>query len=67
MSRKIFVNLPVKDLQRSVAFFTALPGYAWDRRGVASGNPFTVRALAYLAAGHVTHHARILRERYLNV
>jgi len=38
---------------------------AWTRRGVASDNPFTVRALAFLAAGHVVHHMGILRERYL--
>jgi hypothetical protein len=48
----------------TVAFFRNLPADAWTRRGVASGNPFTVRALAYLAAGHVTHHLKILRERY---
>jgi uncharacterized damage-inducible protein DinB len=48
------------------AFFTNLPADAWTRSGVASGNPFTVRALAYLAAGHVAHHVRILRERYLS-
>ena len=29
--RKIFVNLPVKDLDRSVAFFTAL-GFSFDSR-----------------------------------
>jgi hypothetical protein len=46
-------------------FFQSLPAEAWDRRGVASGNPFTVRALAYIVAGHVTHHAMILREHYL--
>ena len=49
----------------TVAFFSALPADAWARRGVASGNPFTVRALAYLTAGHVIHHAAILRSRYL--
>ena len=49
----------------TLAFFAALPADAWARRGVASGNPFTVRALAYITAGHVTHHARILRSRYL--
>jgi hypothetical protein len=49
----------------TVAFFRDLPAAAWSRRGVASGNPFTVRALAYITAGHVAHHARILRERYL--
>ena len=49
----------------SVAFFAGLPAEAWDRRGVASGFPFSVRALAYMTAGHAEHHARILRERYL--
>jgi len=51
--------------EATVAFFQDLPADAWMRRGIASGNPFSVRALAYLAAGHVTHHVRILRERYL--
>ena len=45
--------------------FRSMPRGAWDRRGVASDNPVTVRALAYITAGHVAHHARILRERYL--
>jgi hypothetical protein len=49
----------------SVAFFRHLPADAWMRRGTASGFEFTVRALAYIAAGHVTHHVRILNERYL--
>ena len=49
----------------TVAFFRSLPGDAWDRRGIASANPFTVRALAYLAVGHVMHHQAILETRYL--
>lgn len=49
----------------TLTFFQTLPADAWARHGVASGNRFTVRALAYLAAGHVTHHAAILQERYL--
>lgn len=49
----------------SVAFFQNLPAEAWLRRGIASDNPFTVRALAYIAAGHVAHHTAILQERYL--
>ena len=57
-----------RDLRAStVAFFSTLPADAWTRRGVASGNPFTVRALAYLTAGHVIHHAAILRSRYLQL
>lgn len=49
----------------TLCFFQSLAADAWTRRGVASGNPFTVRALAYITAGHVTHHMRILQERYL--
>src|SRR4026209_86700 len=30
----------------TLSFFRSLPLAAWDRRGVASDNPFTVRALA---------------------
>lgn len=53
-------------LRRStVAFFRALPPAAWSRQGIASGNPFSVRALAWVTVGHVAHHMRILRERYL--
>jgi DinB family protein len=50
----------------TLSFFQNLPEEAWNRRGIASGNPFSVRALAYIVAGHVTHHVRIVRERYLN-
>ncbi len=38
---------------------------AWARRGIASDNEVTVRALAYIIAGHEAHHLRVLRERYL--
>lgn len=49
----------------TLTLFRNLPADAWMRRGVASGNPFTVRALAYICAGHVTHHVNVLQERYL--
>ena len=49
----------------TLALFGNMPEEAWMRRGVASGYPFTVRSLAYIAAGHVIHHVRILQERYL--
>lgn len=48
----------------SISFFSSLPDDAWSRRGQASGFPFSVRALAFLTAGHAEHHMRILRERY---
>ncbi len=49
----------------TLAFFRNLPAEAWMRSGIASDNPFTVRALAYIVAGHTAHHVAILQERYL--
>lgn len=49
----------------TITFFRNLPPDAWMRTGTASGNPFTVRALEFIAAGHVRHHFKILKERYL--
>lgn len=37
---------------------------AWTRRGIANKNEVSVRALAYLTAGHELHHRRILEEKY---
>jgi len=48
----------------SISFFQNLPDAAWSRTGVASDNPFTVRALAYIIAGHLVHHTNVLREKY---
>ncbi len=49
----------------TLAFFRNLPADAWLRSGVASDSPVTVRALAYIIAGHVAHHSAVVRERYL--
>lgn len=49
----------------TISLFRNLPAGAGMRKGVASGNPFTVRALACIAAGHVAHHLAIVKERYL--
>lgn len=51
----------------TIDFFANLPEEAWSRHGIASETPFSVRALAFLCAGHVAHHSRILRERYLQL
>jgi hypothetical protein len=37
---------------------------AWSRVGTANGTPVSVRALAYVMAGHLRHHVGILHERY---
>ena len=48
----------------TLALFRGLDGDALLCRGVANGNTVSVRALAWLAAGHTQHHLGVLRERY---
>jgi hypothetical protein len=53
------------DVRRaSIALFAHLPAAAWARRGLAGNTPVTVRALAYIIAGHVRHHLEGLAARY---
>lgn len=49
----------------NILFFEHLSEDSWDREGIASGHPVTVRALAYIIAGHELHHMNVLEERYL--
>jgi DinB superfamily len=48
----------------TLSLFRALDEAAWTRRGVASNNEVTVRALAYMIAGHELHHRRLFQEKY---
>jgi uncharacterized damage-inducible protein DinB len=46
--------------------FRHLDEEAWLRRGTASDNEVSVRALAHIMAGHEAHHMQIVRTRYLS-
>jgi DinB superfamily len=46
-------------------FFNNLSEEAWSRTGVASENEISVRAIAFILVGHIRHHIKILKERYL--
>lgn len=69
-----FANAPLEELvedyiavrRATLTLFRNLDEVAWSRRGVANKNEVTVRALAYIVAGHEMHHRRILEERYFN-
>ena len=39
---------------------------AWLHRGVANKNEISVRALAYITAGHELHHRSVIKEKYLS-
>jgi hypothetical protein len=48
----------------TVSLLRNLEEHAWARRGMVNGNEISVRALAYVIAGHELHHRRILEEKY---
>ena len=68
-----FNSTPLTDLieelllnrRANLIFFKNLSDEAWLRTGTASDSPVSVRALAYIMAGHIRHHIKILNERYL--
>jgi DinB superfamily len=48
----------------NLAFLRRLSAAEAMHLGTASGKPISVRALAYVMAGHPRHHVAVLRERY---
>ena len=48
----------------NVLLFRSLTPEDLARIGVANTHPVTVRALAFILAGHLQHHFNVLRERY---
>ena len=67
-----FATRPFPDLiedyiavrRATLTLFRDLDEQAWMRRGIANNNEISVRALAYITAGHELHHRRILEEKY---
>lgn len=67
-----FANRPLPEIiedyiavrSATITLLRNLDEPAWTRRGIANKNEISVRALAYLMAGHELHHRRILEERY---
>jgi hypothetical protein len=51
--------------QANIYMFKSLPADAGLRTGSANKNEISVRALAYVIAGHELHHVGIIRTKYL--
>jgi uncharacterized damage-inducible protein DinB len=68
-----FEDYPLNDLaaefehvrQASIFLFQHLNEEDWGRSGAANDSEISVRALAYIIAGHELHHREILRTKYL--
>jgi hypothetical protein len=50
--------------EANVQHLQSLSEDAWPLTGVANGANVTVRAVAYIMAGHALHHLAVLKERY---
>jgi len=50
----------------TLALFHSLDEQAWQRAGTASEYPLSVRAAAYIIAGHELHHLASIRQHYLS-
>lgn len=67
-----FARIPLSEIiedyiavrRATITLLRNLEESAWSRRGVANKNEVTVRALAYIIAGHELHHRAILEEKY---
>jgi uncharacterized damage-inducible protein DinB len=67
-----FANRPLAELiedyiavrRATLTLLRNLEEQSWLRRGTASNKEVSVRALAYIIAGHEIHHRRILEEKY---
>jgi len=51
--------------QSTVFLFKHMDESAWTRRGIANNAEVSVRALAYIIAGHERHHREVMLARYL--
>lgn len=72
MEKASFDHHPLEQLVRefeltrrsNLLLFRHIAPEAWERRGTANGKEITVRALAYVMAGHARHHLGVLATRY---
>ena len=51
--------------QSTVSLVRSLPEDVWSRKGIANNSEISVRALAYIIAGHELHHVKIIKDKYL--
>ena len=51
--------------QATLSLFKSFSKEQLLRKGIASNNPMSVRALGFVIIGHQNHHQRVFEERYL--
>lgn len=51
--------------ESTICFYRNLSPKFLDRTGRASGYEFSVKSIGYILVGHVQHHIKIIKEKYL--
>lgn len=51
--------------ESTICFYRNLSPKFLDRTGRASGYEFSVKSIGYILVGHVQHHIKIVKEKYL--
>ncbi len=49
----------------TVSMFRGFDRKMWDLKGKANGASMSVRAVAWILAGHLIHHMKVIQSRYL--
>lgn len=50
----------------NIILFNSFNEKELSRKGIANENEISVRALIFIVAGHVTHHLKVIQDRYLS-
>ena len=55
----------VLNRKSTIAFFSTIRPSDWELKGDANSFNYSVRAIAFVIAGHLEHHLMVINERYL--
>lgn len=55
----------VKMRDSHLSLFKTFTENVWERKGIANETEYTVTSVLYIVAGHLDHHVKVIKERYL--
>ena len=64
LSEDDLTSLIKTTINSTISFFRNMLPSELEKTGIASDNPISVRALAYINAGHGVHHLELFKEKY---
>ncbi|MBI1223514.1 MAG: DinB family protein [Bacteroidetes bacterium] len=65
VSYQEIIQIWLKTRELNLVLFESIDEKGWNQNGIANGNTLKAGAVPFIIAGHVRHHMRIIKERYL--